>query len=97
VPQHFLGLGEPATVPAVCAFEKTGRTPMKTLLRAARFRDADYSSLATTTPMPQITALWSTIILFWQRRMGGKSRPDLQRERLKGRKFKFGKKPSITA
>jgi hypothetical protein len=28
---------------------------------------------------------------------GRKARPSLQRERLKGQKFKFGKKPSLAA
>jgi hypothetical protein len=102
VPQHFLGLGEPATVTAVCAFEKTGRMPMKTLQRAARFRDlaAECSSLATATPMPQMRDQYSAMArhyLILAETHGRKARPDLQRERLKGRKFKFGKKPSIAA
>jgi hypothetical protein len=55
MPQHFLGLGEPATVPVVCVSEETRRMPMKTSQRAARFRDlaAECSSLAATTPLPQ--------------------------------------------
>jgi hypothetical protein len=71
---------------------------MKTLQRADRFRElaAECSSLAATAPMrDQYRA--PAIYLLLAETHGRKAHPSLQRERLKGRKFKFGKKPSIAA
>jgi hypothetical protein len=76
--------------------------PMKTLQRAARFRDlaAECSSLAATAPMSQMRDQYRAMArhyLILAETHGRKAHPSLQRERLKGRKFKFGKKPTIAA
>jgi hypothetical protein len=75
---------------------------MKTLQRAARFRDlaAECSSFAATAPMPQMRDQYRAMArhyLILAETHGSKADPSLQKERLKGRKFKFGKKPSIAA
>jgi hypothetical protein len=76
---------------------------MKTSQRAARFRDlaAECSSLAATTPLPQMRDQYHAMArryLILAETHGRKARrPSLQRERLKGQKFKFGKRPSIAA
>ena len=76
---------------------------MKTSQRAARFRDlaAECSSLAATTPLPQMRDKYHAMArhyLILAETHGRKARrPGLQRERLKGQKFKFGKRPSIAA
>jgi hypothetical protein len=102
MPEHFSGLGEPTSVLAVCASEETRRMPMKTSERATRFRDlaAECSSLSATTPMPQMRDQYHAMArhyLILAETHGRKARPSLQRERLKGQKFKFGKRPSIAA
>jgi hypothetical protein len=76
--------------------------PMKISQRAARFRDlaAECSSLAATTPMPQMRDQYHAMArhyLLLAETHGRKARPSLQRERLKGQKFKFGKKASMAA
>ena len=96
--QHFFGLGEPAVVPAVCAFEETRRMPMKTSQRAARFRDlaAECSSLAATTPLSQMRdqyRSWPAIILFWQRRMGGRRVPASEGSVRRGRNSSLERGP----
>ena len=70
---------------------------MKTSQRAARFRDL---LAAATTPLPQTRDQYHAMArhyLILAETHGRKARPSLQRERLKGQKFKFGKKPSIAA
>jgi hypothetical protein len=76
--------------------------PMKTSQRAARFRElaAECASLAATAPMPQMRDQYRAMVrhyLILAETHGSKAHPSLQRERLKGRKFKFGKKRSIAA
>jgi hypothetical protein len=76
--------------------------PMKTSQRAARFRDlaAECSSLAATTPMPQMGDQYRAMArhyLVLAETHGRKARPTPRRERLKGQKFKFGKKPFLAA
>ena len=76
--------------------------PTKTSEHAARFRDlaAKCSSLAATTPLPRMRDQYHTMArhyLILAEAHGRKARPTLQRERLKGQKFKFGKRPSIAA
>jgi hypothetical protein len=76
--------------------------PMKTSQRAARFRDlaAECSSLAATTPLPQMRDQYRAMArhyLILAETHGRKARPSLRRERSKGQKFKFGKRPSIAA
>jgi hypothetical protein len=75
---------------------------MKTSERAARFRDlaAECSSLAATTPVPQMRNQCQAMArhyLILAETHGRKARPSLQRERLKGQKFQFGKKTSVAA
>jgi hypothetical protein len=98
----FFGIGETGKVPVVCVSEETRRMPMKSSQRAARFRDlaAECSSLAATTPLPQTRDQYHAMArhyLILAETHGRKARPSLQRERLKGQKFKFGKRPSIAA
>ena len=57
---------------------------------------AECSSLAATTPMTQMRDqchVMARHYLMLAEAHGRKARPSLQRERLKGQKFKFGNRP----
>ena len=75
---------------------------MKSSQRAARFRDlaAECSNLPRPRPMPQMRDQYRAMArhyLILAETRERKANPSVQRECLKGRKFKFGKKSSIAA